>query len=315
MLKLKIKIQFFSYVMMENIVKFYGIIPPIPTPFDLDGNVDFDAFKDEVRRYMNIGVNGIVIGGSTGEGHTLLDSEIKELLEIASELKKENFTLIAGIIVNSTYQALHRINQLKKLESIDAFMITPPHYIFNNGDEGIYWFYREIYEKTKVPIIIYNVIPWNMASPTVIEKLAKEGVIVGVKQSGGEIHILADILARTKGSIAVLSAIDDLLYPSFVLGAHGSIAAANTILPKTSLKLFRAVKDNDLSTARKIHEEILPIINAVIRQPDAPSRIKFVMNNAGWKVGYPRKPLMEPTGDLKTALLKIANEIKKLEEE
>jgi Dihydrodipicolinate synthase/N-acetylneuraminate lyase len=193
-------------------------------------------------------------------------------------------------------------------------MVTPPHYLFNAGDEGNYLFYRRIYERTGMPIIVYNVVPWNVVSVNVLEKLAKERVIVGVKQSGGDIHALGELLIRVR-DVPILTALDDMLYPSFVMGASGSIAAVNTILPRTSVRLFNSVLRNDHKTARYLHERILPIARSVIQQPDMPTRIKYIMNNAGWRVGYPRKPLpQEPRQDVKDELLKLVKQVKELEE-
>jgi 4-hydroxy-tetrahydrodipicolinate synthase len=73
-----------------------------------------------------------------------------------------------------------------------------------------------------MPIIVYNVVPWNVVSVNVLEKLAKERVIVGVKQSGGDIHALGELLIRVR-AVPILTALDDMLYPSFVMGASGSM--------------------------------------------------------------------------------------------
>ncbi len=309
---LKIKITSSS---LEDMEKFRGIIPPVVTPFDEDGNVDYDLFREEVKRIIDVGVNGIAIGGSTGEGHTLSDGEFMRLIELAIEVRgRRNFLVIAGIITNSVHQVVERALGIKNL-NVDALMITPPHYLFNAGDEGNYVFYKEIYEKTKLPIIIYNVVPWNVVSVNVIEKLAKEGVIVGIKQSGGNIHVLADLLVKVR-NVPILTALDDMLFPSFIMGSSGSIAAINTLLPRTSVRLFNAVANADYETARSIHEELLPIARFVIMQPDMPTRLKFVMNNAGWRVGYPRKPLLpKPPQDIVGKLQEISRQVQVLERE
>ena len=297
----------------RGIAKIFGVIPPVVTPFNEDDEVDFGLFIEELRRFRNTGVNGVAVGGSTGEGYALTDEEFKRIVEAAAELRDSNFLVIAGIIVNSVYQAIRRALMIKDL-GVDAIMVTPPHYLFNAGDEGNYLFYRRIYERTGMPIIVYNVVPWNVVSVDVLEKLARERVIVSVKQSGGDIHALGELLIRVRDA-PILTALDDMLYPSFVMGASGSIAAVNTILPRTSVRLFNSVLRNDHKTARYLHERILPIAHSVIQQPDMPTRIKYIMNNAEWRVGYPRKPLpQEPRQDVKDELLKLAKQVKELEE-
>ena len=295
---------------MEVQANIQGVIPPLVTPFYND-EVDYDAFREEVRRFANIGVHGVAVGGSTGEGYALTDDEVRRLTEVALEVKRGGFLVIVGVITDSTYQALRRIMAVKDL-GIDAVMVTPPHYLFNAGDESNYLFYKRLHEKAKVPIIIYNVIPWNVVSIDVIKRLSEEGVVVGVKQSGGDIHMLGELLLNVK--IPVLTALDDMLFPSFMLGASGSIAAVNTLLPKASLRLFRAVKAGEYDEARKIHEKMLPVARAVILQPDMPTRIKYVMNNVGWRVGYPREPLPRlPRQGEEARLLEVARQVREVE--
>jgi 4-hydroxy-tetrahydrodipicolinate synthase len=166
-------------------------------------------------------LRSVAVGGSTGEGYALTDEEFKRLIETAVELRGSNFLVIAGIIVDSAYQAIRRALIIKDL-GVDAIMVTPPHYLFNAGDEGNYLFYRRIYERTGMPIIVYNVVPWNVVSVNVLEKLAKERVIVGVKQSGGDIHALGELLIRVR-AVPILTALDNMLYPSFIMGASGSM--------------------------------------------------------------------------------------------
>ena len=295
---------------MNSLKHLQGIIPPVVTPFYND-EVDYGAFREELHRYISMDVNGIAIGGSTGEGYALTDDELKRLTEIALEVKRNNFLVIVGIIADSTYQVIRKALMIKDL-NVDALMITPPHYLFNAGDESNYLFYKRIHERTRMPIIIYNVIPWNTVSINVIRKLAEENVIIGVKQSGGDIHALSELLIDTK--VPVLTALDDMLLPSFILGASGSIAAINTLLPRTSIKLLNAVKAGNYDEARRLHEKILPIARVVIQQPDMPTRIKYVMNNTGWRVGYPREPLPQfPSQDTIDKLMHVVHQVKELE--
>ena len=112
----------------------------------------------------------------------------------------------------------------------------------------------------------------------------------------------------------IFTALDDMLFPSFALGASGSIAAINTLLPKTSVKLYKSVVDGDYSTALKLHEAIIPITKKILLS-DMPARIKFVMNRTGWNVGYARKPLREPSNSIAEELINLSKEVAKLEEE
>ena len=290
-----------------------GIIPPLVTPFNEEGQVDYELFRKETIKMIASGVSGISVGGSTGEGETLSDDELRQMSQIAVEEADGKVIVLGGIITNSTIQAIRK-GMIMKETGVDALMITPIHYLFNSGDQGNYMFYKEIYKATKMPVIVYNVVPWNVVSTEILKKLGSEGIIAGVKQSGGDIHALGTLLVESKDIMPILTAIDDMMMPSFVLGAKGGICAINTILPKTSVKLFKAVKDRKLEVALSLHEAILPIFQSILL-PDMPSRIKFAMNHAGWEVGYSRRPLLEPTSEVADDLITKAKNVYLMEGE
>jgi 4-hydroxy-tetrahydrodipicolinate synthase len=289
-----------------------GIMPPVVTPFDETGEVESKKFRKEIEKMLSLGVSGISVGGSTGEGQTLSDMELKQLIETAVETVNDKVPIIGGIITESTVQAIKKGQILKKL-GVSALMVTPIHYLFSTGDTGIYNFYSELKKQTGMPIIVYNVVPWNVASPAILYRMAKEGIIIGVKQSGGDIHALGELLAQAKDLMPIFTAIDDMMFPSFILGSVGAICAINTLLPRTSIRLFEAVKKGNINEALSLHEKIIPIFKTTLNE-DMPAKIKFLMNNSGWDVGLARHPLMEPSGEKKEILSNVAIDVKNLEE-
>lgn len=288
-----------------------GIIPPLVTPFDENGEIQFDLFRKEVSKMLRYGVGGISVGGSTGEGETLLDEELTELCRIAKEEVGNDFPIVGGIIADSTFQVIRKAKSLKSA-GVNALMVTPVHYLFNSGDKGNYAFYKEIHEAIDLPIIVYNVVKWNIPTTELLINLLDSGIIFGVKQSGGDIHSLGDLLSKTRGKFPIYTAIDDMMLASFIMGAVGSICAINTLMPKTSIKLFNAVKEGDLSSALKLHETIFSFTNKVLK-PDMPARIKFIMNKNGWKVGNARSPIITPVNEICSELNALSTELSRVE--
>lgn len=123
-----------------------------------------------------------------------------------------------------------------------------------------------------------------------IEQLAELPHVIGIKQSGGNIHLLADILVRLKDKLTILAAIDDLHFPSFVMGVHGTLAAIPTVTPHLTVKLWRATQAGDYDLARQIHETILPIWRAV-EGPSMPAKIKEALRLQGRPAGKARHPI------------------------
>jgi 4-hydroxy-tetrahydrodipicolinate synthase len=178
---------------------------------------------------------------------------------------------------------------------VDALQITPVHYLFDPGPEGTYAYYQEIGQAVGLPIVIYNVVPWNTIPPETLLRLSEIPEVIAVKQSGGDIHKLADLLRANRGRLQILTAVDDLLYPSFALGAQGAIAAVLTVVPDLAVALWAAVQQGDHRTALGLHERILPVWRA-INHPDMSARTKAAIELRGRRVGPARSPL-QPVSD------------------
>jgi 4-hydroxy-tetrahydrodipicolinate synthase len=271
-----------------------GIIPPIVTPFTADGEVDEQAFRGVVRFMVKKKVHGICVGGSSGEGHTYSAEEFKRLNEIAVEEVKGAIPVIAGIIVNSTRDAIARARSIAHLP-MAGLQVTPVHYVFKPDEDATYKHFKALTESTQFPVILYNVVPWNYLSPALLVRIMKDmpGVI-GVKQSAGDLKLMADLLINLPAGKKVYSAVDALLYPSFALGAHGTIAANPAAVPGVCVNLWNAVQAGDHAKARKIHESLLRFWNS-ISADNLPANIKHALSLQGCPTGLPRMPMPATT--------------------
>lgn len=276
----------------------YGIIPPLVTPFDEKDEIDEGGLRAEVQFMLNCGVHGIAVCGSTGEGHTLSPDETRRITEItidevknyASRITHRKIPIVVGIIANSTRQALQHAISVRDLP-VAALMVTPPHYLFTPSETEMFAYFRAIAEGTGLPVLIYNVVPWAYLSvDALIRLMAETPAVIGVKQSAGDLHSLAQLLANLPEGKVVLTAIDDLLYPSFILGAHGAIAGICTAAPKLSVQLWNAVKSGDRETALSCHLKLLNLWD-ILHAPNFPARVKAALILQGVPVGRPRRPL------------------------
>lgn len=279
---------------------FRGIMPPMVTPFTADEELDEEALRREARFMLAAGVDGLCVCGSTGEGHVLSVEESCRVTAIAREEAGGRVPVIAGIIRDSTREVI-RYGLALRDAGADALQITPVHYLFSPTAEGTVEYYRRIGAAVGLPIIIYNVIPWNTLSPELLLRLSEIEQVIGVKQSGGDIHKLADLLLANAGRLQIFSAVDDLLYPSFILGAEGSIAAILTVLPELSVQLWAACQAGRHDEARAIHERLLPVWRA-INAPDMSARTKAALELQGRAVGPARHPLLPVTPEVRATI-------------
>lgn len=272
----------------------HGIIAPFTTAFDADGRTELSAVKPQIDWLIENGVHGVAAGGSTGEGHALDRGEYAELIAATVEASGGRVPVVAGIIANSTAEVAARGLMVKEL-GVAALQVTPPHYLFRPDDDAMVTHFREIHAACGVPILIYNVVPWCYLSPDLLLRIMDEVPgVAGVKQSAGDLKLLADLVRRAKPQNLIFSAVDALLYPSYQLGACGAIAAILSTAPGPSVRLWNAVKAQDWETARDLHERLMPVWEAV-GVDNMPSLVKYAQSLQGVPAGLARKPTSPAT--------------------
>lgn len=273
-----------------------GIIPPMTTVFGADGEIDEGAVRAQFCWMADQGVHGVAVGGSTGEGHVLERDEYRRLIEITTDEAAGRLPVIAGIIVDSTREAVWRGKAVRDL-GVAALQVTPVHYLFRPTDDAMVAHFRALADETGQPIIIYNVVPWTYLSPDLLCRIMTEVPnVIGVKQSAGDMKLLADLLLQAASDRRIFTAVDALLYPSFVLGAHGAIAAILSAAPRASVDLWNAVARGDQATALDLHQRLLPLWNAMF-DDNLPACTKYAQGLQGCKAGAPRAPMPPASED------------------
>jgi len=268
-----------------------GIVPPMTTPFRSDDTIDETSLRAETRYLIETArVHGLAATGSTGEGHALSTDEVRRIVAVVSEEARGRVPVIAGIITDSTASAVERGLAVKDL-GVAALQVTPVHYLFRPDDDAMLRHFDTLANRTGLPIIIYNVIPWTYLSPQLLARIITSvpGVI-GVKQSAGDMKLLADLLLLVGDGARIMTAVDALLYPSFALGAHGAIAAILTAAPTLCVQLWDAVQAGDHKQARALHEKLLPLWNAIFHD-NLPANVKYCQELQGRAAGVPRAPM------------------------
>ncbi len=263
-----------------------GVVPPLVTPFDEKENLDLKAFAQEVDFLLAENVHGISIGGSTGEGAVLSHAELQELVLVAAERNVDNRPILGGVISNSTRDAVETALLLRKAGAT-ALLVTPTVY-HGATEKGNIRFFRDIAKEVEIPIVVYNVIPTNPIEPRIMRRLCEIEQVIGVKQvDPGKVAAMVALDSHMK----VFSACDDMLYPTYVAGACGSISAMNTAVPGLCVRQWQAYLDGDQSTAMHIHQQLYRVFQAYFHQP-FPGKIKELLQLLGRDVGKARMPIM-----------------------
>ena len=268
-----------------------GIVPPMVTPFLSDGEINAAAIATDVTYLIEeASVHGLAVCGSTGEGHTLTTEETRVITQTAVRAASDRIPVITGIITDSTQGSVERGKAVADL-GIAALQVTPVHYLFRPTDEAMVTHFRTLTEEMGLPVMIYNVVPWTYLSPGLLDRILTEvDGVIGVKQSAGDMKLLADLLVTSGSKGRIMTAVDALLYPSFALGAHGAIAAVLTAAPTLCVDVWDAVNAGDHMKAKAVHEKLLGIWNA-INHDNLPANVKCAMRLQGRDGGVPRAPM------------------------
>jgi len=280
-----------------------GVLAPLTTPFDSHGEIDEAAFRAEVEWLVAGGVDGVVIGGSTGEGYALSPDELEQLVRLAFDVVSDGVQVVAGIIADSSRAAASIAAGFDRFP-LTAIQVTPPHYIFAPDDDGMVDFYTAVAAATSAPVVIYNVIPWLQLSPVLVERImGAHPRVIGVKHSQKKLDSYRDLVGCV-GADRVFAAIDNRLADCYAIGAAGSIAAISAAVPSASVRLHRAVRAGDAATAG----ELAAFLEAVWKSldgPNLPARVKAAQAAQGMASGYARAPMREVSEAERAAIAEV----------
>lgn len=272
-------------------MKFSGILPPIVTPFDEQGEIREDLIRREMRFCMDNGADGLSVGGSTGEGPTLRDEELARLIGIAKDYVGKDQPVICGVMRACTRDAV-RTGLAARKAGADAIMVTPTAYnVLVPNEEGMYHFYKTLSEEVRLPIIIYNVIPQNTISPALFHRLVRgTEYVMGIKQSVGGIQALYADLLEVGDEARVFAATDEMIFSCFALGAAGGISAILSMFPKESRAMWQCAQKGDYAGGMKIQNALYKKWMCLAGN-QFPIRMKYALRVLGRDMGQCRSPI------------------------
>lgn len=271
--------------------KLIGMIPPILTPFNKDGSINEVLLAKEMDYAINAGVHGLSVGGSTGEGPTLRDEELRDLITIAKEHVGPEQPIVCGIMRTCTRDAV-RAGLAAKEAGADAIMVTPTAYnVLVPDEEGMFAFYSTLSEQVELPIIIYNVIPQNTIQPRLFHRLLNETEhVFAIKQSVGGVPALYAMKMECGDKGTLFAATDDMLATCFSLGAKGAISAVVSAFPGYSMDIWNAAQQGDWETAYAIQDKLYHPWQCIAGN-QFPIRMKYALQVMGRDAGYCRSPI------------------------
>ena len=273
---------------------FTGSMVAIVTPFDRNGRVDEETYRQLIEFQIENGTDCIVPCGTTGESATLDYEEHNRVIQICIEQVNKRVPVIAGTGANATAEAIE-ISQKAKQMGADGLLLVCPYYN-KPSQEGIFQHYKKLAETIPLPQVLYNVpgrTGVNMTADTTI-RLAEIPNIVAIKEASGDLTQVGQILAKAGGKIDVISGDDFLTYPMMAIGAVGVISVSANAIPNQVKAMVEATLAGDHLIARKLHLNLLEFHNAMFIEAN-PVPVKTtlgLMGKINADVRLPLVPLM-----------------------
>lgn len=292
----------------KNVIR--GLYVPLVTPFHADESIDYEGYKKVIDYVIDGGMDGVLLGGTTGEYHMMSLEERKELIRRGCEIVNGRVKVIAGTGMTTAKATIELTNYAADCGAQWA-LVLPPYYHFTTED-GIYEFFKEVAEGSKIGIIIYHT-PGSTnveLSPELIRKLAQIDGIAAVKETIDETHTSDTYMAtRDIPDFCVMEANEPLLLPSYAIGIDAAFSIIFNLLPREMREMYDLIfQKNDLAAARKLNEKLYPIFHMMESEP-YPGPVKAGLDAIGLPGGIVRKPLVQPSDGLRASM---KEELKKL---
>ncbi len=285
-------------------MNFGQVLTAMVTPFDENGEIDFQATKNLINYLIANGTEGLVVSGTTGESPTLTEEEKVNLFKFTVEVVNGRVPVIAGTGSNNTKESIE-LTILAEDVGVDGIMLVAPYYN-NPSQEGLYQHFKTIAEVTSLPIMLYNV-PGrsvvNISVETVI-RLSKIPNIVSIKEASGNLDTMAEIINHTPEDFSLYSGDDGLTIPVLSIGGVGVISVASHVLGNEMQTMIGHFKSGNIQEAARDHRRLLPIMKALFAAPN-PSPVKAALNLKGIPVGGVRLPMI-PLNDEQLSSLQQA---------
>ncbi|MEN8376753.1 MAG: 4-hydroxy-tetrahydrodipicolinate synthase [Gemmatimonadota bacterium] len=286
--------------------RFEGSGVALVTPFDADG-VNARALREMVAWHVAEGSDALVVCGSTGEAAAMSVPEQATAVRTVVAAAEGALPVIAGCGGSDT-AVVRALARGAREAGADAVLLSAPPY--NRPPRaGLIAHFRAVMDVAELPAVLYNV-PSRAAiniPPGVVEELAEDGRVIGVKEASGDLSQVAEIARRVGDRLAIWSGNDDQILPVMSLGGSGVISVLANVAPGPTHRMVRAYLDGDHATALTLQLHFLPLIDALFAESN-PVPVKTAVRWLGFDVGELRLPLVAPTEPTRERLIEALAE-------
>lgn len=270
-----------------------GVFAPVTTPFDsVTGDIAPIPWRENLRRWCEQPLDGLVLFGSTGEGALLDEDEKVRLTAFARDVVPAGIPLVVGASAESTRATIREAKRMAEAGA-DVILTHPPAYFGPYlAPAAMRDYYLAVADGSPVPMLIYHMPKYTKVTldAGLVGELTRHPNIVGLKDSSGDIKRFAEYTDACEKSCCLFVGNGTLLYTALELGAAGGILAVADFAPALAAEVVRRFRAGDTQGAGRAQEQLTPLHREIVASFGAVG-VKTALDQLGWTGGAPRPPL------------------------
>lgn len=293
---------------MSKLEKYEGVIPAFYACYDEAGEVSPERVRALTQYFIDKGVKGVYVNGSSGECIYLSVADRKLILENVMEVAKGKLTVIAHVACNNTKDSVELAKHAESL-GVDAIAAIPPIY-FRLPDYSIAKYWNDMSAAApNTDFIIYNIpqLSGTTLTPALYAEMRKNPRVIGVKNSSMPTQDIQIFVAEGGEDHIVFNGPDEQFISGRVIGAKAGIGGTYAVMPDLFLKLNQLIIDKDLDRAKELQHAINSVIYKMVSgRANLYAVMKEILRlNEDLDIGSVRAPL-EPLSEGDYAIAKEA---------
>lgn len=277
---------------MNNSNRPFGtVLTAMITPFTKDDKVDIEGAARLAKHLVELGNDGIVVNGTTGESATTTEIEKNQVLKAVLEEVGTKAKVVAGVGSNDTAHTVGLAKDAAKLGAHGVLVVTP--YYNKPTQAGVYAHFKTVADATDLPLMMYD-IPGRAGIPIETEtlmRLSEHPMIVANKDAKNNLESASKVIKETK--LAWYSGEDALNLPLLSIGAVGFVSVCGHLIADRLKEMAETFFSGNVSKALEIHQNLLPIYTGVMSRMPGVMSIKAALRLKGLPAGAARLPLVD----------------------
>ena len=285
-----------------------GIFPALVTPFQ-KGKLSLSGLKSNIKKLNRFDFTGYVVLGSTGEGILMDEREGLQAIETVRAAAAPGKIVIAGTGSESSSGTIEFSNKAAQAGADYSLVVTPFYYKAQMTAAALEAYYREVAEKSKIPIILYTVPKFTgLELPLqTIAAMATHPNVIGLKDSSGNASAISETLKACPPEFCVFQGHGSILFSALLLGAKGGILALSNMAPAETVEIYKLFQAGDYEKAREMQFRLLPVNQKIVGGYGVPG-IKCAVDMLGYAGGDPRPPLRPVNQEARDSIRQILKE-------